>query len=89
MRLLLVRLSGCGFVVGVGRVFNLLELRILLMLMLAFFLFFDRTILTRIDYALLGTFIGFFVFIGNMQRIPAFQNFLSHIVDDHEIPVTL
>ena len=82
-------LYGIAFLLCLLSVLKLLELRILLMLMLAFFLFFDRTILTRIDYALLGTFIGFFVFIGNMQRIPAFQNFLSHIVEQHEIPVAI
>lgn len=85
----LLLLYGIAFLLCLLSVLKLLELRILLVLMLAFFLFFDRTILTRIDYALLGTFIGFFVFIGNMQRLPAFQNFLSHIVEQHEIPVAI
>ena len=31
----------------------------------------DRSIFARVDYSLLLTFVGFFVFIGNMGRMPA------------------
>ncbi|MBE6939471.1 MAG: citrate transporter [Ruminococcaceae bacterium] len=44
----------------------------------------DRSILLRVDYALLGTFIGFFVFIGNMGRIEAFRSLLSSVLEGHE-----
>ena len=45
----------------------------------------DRSILCKVDYALLFTFIGFFVFIGNMGRIPAFYTFLQKIIDGNEV----
>lgn len=44
----------------------------------------DRETLKHVDYSLLITFVGFFVFIGNMGRIPAFSDFLSEIVTNRE-----
>ena len=49
----------------------------------------DRPLLAKIDYSLLGTFIAFFVFIGNMGRIESFQNFLSGILAGHEVAVAV
>lgn len=45
----------------------------------------DRSIFARVDYSLLLTFVGFFVFIGNMGRLPAFHDFLQRIVSGHEL----
>ena len=38
----------------------------------------DRSIFRRIDYSLLLTFVGFFLFIGNLGRLPAFSQMLHH-----------
>lgn len=45
----------------------------------------DRSIFGRVDYSLLLTFVGFFIFIGNIGRIPAFSQMLQQIVSGHEI----
>ena len=45
----------------------------------------DRSIFARVDYSLLLTFVGFFVFIGNMGRLPVFYKFLQKIVSGHEL----
>lgn len=45
----------------------------------------DRTIFRRVDYSLLLTFVGFFIFIGNIGRIPAFSQMLQQIVSGHEV----
>lgn len=47
----------------------------------------DRGIFLRVDYSLLLTFVGFFVFIGNLQRLPAFSRLLQQIVSGNEILV--
>ena len=39
----------------------------------------------KVDYSLLLTFIAFFVFIGNMGRVPAFCRFLGRILEGREI----
>lgn len=41
------------------------------------------------DYALLLTFIAFFIFIGNMGEIPAIKNMLSFLVKGREVAVSI
>lgn len=45
----------------------------------------DKQVLARIDYSLLLTFTGFFVFIGNVGRMPVFCDFLQDIITGREI----
>ena len=45
----------------------------------------DRSVFRRVDYSLLLTFVGFFIFIGNIGRLPAFSQMLQRIVSGHEI----
>lgn len=54
-------------------------------IVLAAVLLTDRTILKKVDYALLLTFAGFFIFIGNMGRIPFFRDFLQEAVRGREV----
>ena len=56
-----------------------------LLLTIAGLLVLDRSIFARVDYSLLLTFVGFFVFIGNMGRLPVFYEFLQKIVSGHEL----
>ncbi len=44
----------------------------------------DRNVLRRVDYSLLLTFEAFFIFIGNMGRIPAFCDLLESMIAGHE-----
>ena len=45
----------------------------------------DRTTIGKVDYSLLFTFVGFFIFIGNMGRMPAFCSFLQKIIGGREV----
>lgn len=45
----------------------------------------DRRILEKVDYSLLLTFVGFFIFIGNMGRMPVFCDFLQKIIGGREV----
>ncbi len=47
--------------------------------------FMNKKVLLQVDYALLLTFVGFFVFIGNMGRIPAFHSMLQSVVEGNEV----
>ena len=47
--------------------------------------FMDRKVLLEVDYPLLFTFAGFFIFIGNMGRIPVFRDFLQQIITGREV----
>lgn len=72
------------FVLCLLCVAKMLKHLILFGIVLLFFLIVDRDIFKRVDYSLLGTFAGFFIFIGNVGRIPAFRAFLESILTGHE-----
>lgn len=45
----------------------------------------DRQVFAKVDYSLLLTFVGFFVFVGNVGRIPAFRDFLEGMIAGREV----
>ena len=45
----------------------------------------DRTIIGKVDYSLLLTFVGFFIFIGNIGRMPAFLQLFTKIIEGREV----
>ncbi|MBQ6134636.1 MAG: citrate transporter [Lachnospiraceae bacterium] len=49
----------------------------------------DHKILFRADYTLLLTFVGFFIFVGNMGRIEVISSFLEKVLVGHEFPVSV
>lgn len=49
----------------------------------------DRRALLRVDYALLFTFIAFFVFVGNVGRIEVVSAALAQLIDGHELAVSV
>lgn len=73
-----------AFILCLLNVANLLDIRLLFFCILLFFLLVSRRTLLQVDYSLLGTFLGFFIFIGNMERLPAFQNFIASILSGRE-----
>lgn len=49
----------------------------------------DRRALANVDYALLVTFVAFFVFVGNMGRIQVVDEFIAQMVTGHELAVSV
>lgn len=76
------------FAVCVCSVARLLDYRICLLITLAAALIFDRKILLKIDYALLATFVCFFVFVGNISAVSAVKDFISGILNGRELLVS-
>ena len=52
-------------------------------------LLFYRNLFPDVDYYLLGTFAGFFIFIGNMQQLPAVSDVIDRLLSGHELIVSL
>ena len=73
------------FLICLLAVGHLLPWQAVLVIVLAVVLIMDRRVLAAVDYSLLLTFAGFFVFIGNMGRIPAFCEFLNRIITGREV----
>lgn len=68
------------FVLSVLIVFRVFPYYWGLLAVVAALLIFDFRAILRVDYALLLTFCAFFVFSGNMARIPAVEEFLGGLV---------
>lgn len=68
------------FVLSVCIVFRLFPYYWGLLAVFAAVLVLDRKALLRVDYALLLTFCAFFVFSGNLSRIPAVREFFSSLM---------
>lgn len=49
----------------------------------------DRETFRHVDYSLLATFVAFFIFIGNLGRIPAFSGWLGSILQGREVIVSV
>ena len=56
-----------------------------LILSILLFILTDRSVFALVDYSLLLTFVGFFIFVGNIGRIPAFYGLLQKIVTGNEL----
>lgn len=53
------------------------------------FLFADRRVFRHVDWGLPLTFCMFFIFIGNMKRVPEFYNFAQSLVGSHPLGVAV
>lgn len=76
------------FAVCIAAVFKLLPFWVCAAAAAVTALIFDRYLLLKADYALLSTFICFFIFVGNISRIDAVYNFFSDILSGSEIIVS-
>ena len=76
---------GVLFVLCLLTVAHILSYKVTLLAVLVVVFFLDKNVLGKVDYALLLTFVGFFIFIGNMGRIPAFHAFIQEIITGNEV----
>ncbi len=76
---------GALFAVCLLTVAHIIPYEITLLIVLIAVFCVDRKVLGQVDYGLLVTFVGFFVFIGNMGRIPAFRELLQSVIVGNEV----
>ncbi|MBO4679817.1 MAG: citrate transporter [Lachnospiraceae bacterium] len=72
------------FMVALLTVIRVLPYEIMFFITLIMVLIADKKTILKVDWSLLLTFVGFFVFIGNMGRVPAFSEALSKIITGRE-----
>lgn len=51
--------------------------------------FIDKKTIIKVDYLLLLTFVGFFIFIGNLKNMEIIAQFLNQIVNGYEIAISV
>lgn len=72
------------FVICLLSVARIIDYKITLLTVTVILAVTDRKIFAKVDYTLLLTFVAFFVFIGNMGRIPMFENCLKSVIAGRE-----
>ena len=71
---------GVLFALSIIIVFRVIPYQVGLVVIPLVLLFMDRKALLGVDYALLSTFIAFFIFAGNMARIPAVERLFGSLM---------
>ena len=77
------------FVLALLSVAHILPYQAIVVATIAVALIADRRALAHVDYALLVTFIAFFVFVGNVGRIEMVSAALAQLIDGHELAVSV
>lgn len=72
------------FVLSLLCVLKIVDYRLLFIIVVISVLIFDAYTLTNVDYILLLTFIGFFIFIYDIKQIPEIVNMISGLVNGRE-----
>jgi hypothetical protein len=73
------------FAVSLLGVMKIIHFGICFAISLAVLLIFDRKTILKVDYSLLLTFVGFFIFVGNMGRLPFFRELIEGLMGGREI----
>ena len=73
------------FILCLMTVVKIIPFYITFVILLVCILIFDRDTLKNVDYSLIFTFTGFFIFIGNIGRIPVFRDFLQGVISGKEM----
>ncbi len=77
------------FCVCIATVFGVMPYYITLGIVLLLALILDRKLYAKVDYSLILTFVGFFIFIGNMGKIEVIHTFLSEAMKGREILISI
>ena len=78
-------LYGLLFLVCLCAVAKFLPVSAAVLLVLLGVFWADRLVLKQVDYALLFTFLGFFIFVGNLGRVDAFRELLQTLLTGREV----
>lgn len=72
---------GAGFLLCLFGVFKVLPPVLIAAIVAVVLLCLDRKVLRAVDYSLLGTFLAFFIFVGNLTQVRAVQTFLVSVLE--------
>ena len=73
------------FALSLATVMRVLDYRICFVITLVAMLIINKKLLLQVDYALLGTFVAFFIFVGNISSLEAIRNAISSLVSGREL----
>lgn len=74
-------LFGILFIIIILSIFNVINYILVFILTLIMVICINRSLLTKVDFFLLATFIWFFIFIGNISHIEFVNNYLKYLLN--------
>ncbi len=77
------------FIITVLSVFNIVPYTLVLVIVFVSILVLDKKLFKEVDYSLLITFIGFFIFVGNISNIDSMKVFFADILKNKELIVSI
>ncbi len=79
---------GALFVLCILSVLDIVSCYVTFLIVFSFVLIYDKALIKDADYILLITFVFFFVFAGNVGRIPVIFDLISNIMDGKEVIIS-
>ena len=79
---------GILFILSVMAVFHIVDYRLITLITALLIFIIDRSLFRKIDYSLLFTFVGFFIFIGNLQQMEIVRTFFSSLLGTNIVIVS-
>lgn len=73
------------FIMAILVVSRLIPFYVLVVMVFVVMLLVDRRLLFEVDYSLLFTFVGFFIFIGNVENVSQIHSLMQQMVDGSEL----
>ncbi|MCL2322221.1 MAG: SLC13 family permease [Oscillospiraceae bacterium] len=71
----------CLFILCILAVMHTIDYKICVIIVLISIIIFNQKLLKKVDYGLLLTFVSFFIFVGNIERVNAIKTMLSFLVN--------
>lgn len=75
-----VYLFGGLFLIILLSVFHVIDCKVTFLITIIMILFLNKKLFSKVDYSLLITFIGFFIFVGNISTMDLVKNFMEGIL---------
>lgn len=76
------------FCLCVFSVLKILDYYLLFFIVLCMIFFIDKKLFMKVDYVLLLTFIGFFIFVGNIGKTPEISNIVKEVFIGNEVIIS-
>lgn len=77
------------FIITVLSVFNIVSYILVLAIVSILILLLDKALFKEVDYSLLITFVGFFIFVGNISNIDSIKVFFADTLNNREFLVSI
>lgn len=73
------------FILVIASVIEIIDYKVAFVMVVLYTVVINRALFKEVDYTLLLTFIGFFIFVGNLAAIPQIKLYLGNILNDQGV----